>query len=137
MAATWLACITTAIKVRTIADPDIWWHLATGEWILRNGQLPRSEPFSWTAAGQGYVAYTWAFDIVSIWIFNHMGLFGILLAIMVSCIIILFLPSLPAQVPMWAVITGFTVSLLVGVIFGVWPAVKASRLNAIECLHYE
>ncbi|RPI22513.1 MAG: FtsX-like permease family protein [Acidobacteria bacterium] len=65
------------------------------------------------------------------------GLFGILLAIMVSCIIILFLPSLPAQVPMWAVITGFTVSLLVGVIFGVWPAVKASRLNAIECLHYE
>jgi len=38
---------------------------------------------------------------------------------------------------MWAVITGFTVSMMVGLIFGVWPAVKASRLDPIECLHYE
>jgi len=65
------------------------------------------------------------------------GLIGIILAILVSYIVIFFIPALPAQIPMWAVITGFTVSLLVGVIFGVWPAVKASRLDPIECLHYE
>ncbi len=65
------------------------------------------------------------------------GLIGILLAVIVSYIVMLFVPALPAAIPMWAVITGFTVSLLVGLIFGVWPAVKASRLDPIECLHYE
>jgi len=65
------------------------------------------------------------------------GLIGILLAVIVSYVVMLFVPALPAAIPMWAVITGFTVSLLVGLIFGVWPAVKASRLDPIECLHYE
>jgi len=65
------------------------------------------------------------------------GLIGIFLAVLVSYIVIFFVPALPAQIPMWAVVTGFTVSLLVGLIFGVWPAVKASRLDPIECLHYE
>jgi putative ABC transport system permease protein len=65
------------------------------------------------------------------------GLIGIILAIATSYIVMFFVPALPAQVPMWAVVTGFTVSLLVGLIFGVWPAVKASRLDPIECLHYE
>ncbi|RPJ85850.1 MAG: FtsX-like permease family protein [Acidobacteria bacterium] len=65
------------------------------------------------------------------------GLIGIFLAVVASYIVMFFVPALPASIPMWAVITGFTVSLLVGLIFGVWPAVKASRLDPIECLHYE
>ncbi len=65
------------------------------------------------------------------------GLIGIFLAVVTSYIVMFFVPALPAQIPMWAVITGFTVSLMVGLIFGVWPAVKASRLDPIECLHYE
>jgi putative ABC transport system permease protein len=46
-------------------------------------------------------------------------------------------PSLPANVPMWAVVTGLLVSIGIGLIFGVWPAMKASRLDPIECLRYE
>jgi len=80
LAVTWLAGISSVLKPKTVADPDIWWHLATGEWILRNGHVPYMEPFSWTTAGRGYVAYTWAFDIATAWIYHHAGLFGILLA---------------------------------------------------------
>ena len=65
------------------------------------------------------------------------GIIGVLLALGISNLIILLLPSLPAQIPLWAVITGLVVSVSVGLIFGVVPALRASRLDPIECLRYE
>jgi len=55
----------------------------------------------------------------------------------ISKLVMLFVPSLPASIPTWAVISGLTVSIGVGILFGVWPARKASRLDPIECLRYE
>jgi len=65
------------------------------------------------------------------------GIVGVVTAIGISNLIMLLVPSLPAKVPLWAVITGLTVSVGVGLIFGVLPARKASRLDPIECLRYE
>ncbi len=65
------------------------------------------------------------------------GILGVTIAVGISNLIILLIPSIPAQIPMWAVITGLTVSVGVGLIFGVLPARKASKLDPIECLRYE
>lgn len=65
------------------------------------------------------------------------GVIGVVVAIGISNLIMLLFPSLPAQVPAWAVITGLTVSVGVGLIFGVLPARKAAKLDPIECLRYE
>ena len=65
------------------------------------------------------------------------GMLGVLLAVGTSKLVMLLFPSLPASVPTWAVTAGITVSVGVGLIFGVWPARKAARLDPIECLRYE
>ena len=82
-------------------------------------------------------------DITNQFLFEAMtltflgGVLGVLLAVAVSQIIILIFPSLPASIPLWAVITGLVVSAGIGLIFGVWPARKAARLDPIEALRYE
>jgi hypothetical protein len=45
--------------IRPLADPDLPMHLTLGEWIVRHRAVPFTEPFSWTALGQPYFAYSW------------------------------------------------------------------------------
>jgi putative ABC transport system permease protein len=65
------------------------------------------------------------------------GVLGVLFAVGISQLIMLLVPALPAAIPLWAIISGLVVSISVGLIFGVLPARKASRLDPIECLRYE
>jgi len=65
------------------------------------------------------------------------GILGIILALGGSFLIKVFLPSLPSLIPTWSVFAALTVSVVIGLVFGVWPARKASRLDPIEALRYE
>ena len=65
------------------------------------------------------------------------GMLGIAIAVLITMLVGALVPALPSKVPAWALITGFTVSVGVGVFFGVWPAVKAARLDPVEALRYE
>lgn len=65
------------------------------------------------------------------------GVLGVLVSMTLVFLVGLILPFLETTVPTWAVVTGFTVSVLIGLFFGVWPAVKASRLDPVEALRYE
>ena len=65
------------------------------------------------------------------------GVLGIVIAVLITMLIGALVPALPSSVPTWALVTAFTVSVAVGLFFGVWPAVKASRLDPVEALRYE
>jgi putative ABC transport system permease protein len=65
------------------------------------------------------------------------GLIGIFLGIGAPYSVRFFAPEVQIQVPYEAVIFGFGVTLLVGLTFGMLPALKASRMNPVEALRYE
>jgi putative ABC transport system permease protein len=65
------------------------------------------------------------------------GVIGVVLAVGISNLIMMLIPSMPATVELWMIMVSLGVSIGVGLIFGVLPARKASRLDPIECLRYE
>jgi len=65
------------------------------------------------------------------------GVIGVLLGVGISLLINATLPQLPSAVPLWAVVVGVLVAMSVGLFFGMYPAVKAARLDPVEALRYE
>lgn len=62
------------------------------------------------------------------------GVIGILLGILLSLIINNFFQTV---ITWWSVALSFGFSMLVGVVFGVTPAIRAAKLNPIQALRYE
>ena len=48
-----------AMAARGVADPDVWWHLRTGQLIIQNHQVFHSDPYSFTRVGQPWINHEW------------------------------------------------------------------------------
>jgi putative ABC transport system permease protein len=65
------------------------------------------------------------------------GLAGVLVGVAAASVLPLIFPSMPTSVPIWAVVGAVLMAMSVGLFFGMYPAVKASRLDPVEALRYE
>src|ERR1039457_1075796 len=65
------------LHIADAGDPDVWWHLRTGEWILQYGAVPHTDPFSMFGAGKPWVAYSWLFELLIFQLFRWLGLVGL------------------------------------------------------------
>jgi putative ABC transport system permease protein len=79
---------------------------------------------------------TWQFLAEAMALTGAGGILGILL-IEGIVLVVRYATSMKAAVPIWAVLSGLGVSLAIGLVFGVWPAVKAARLDPVDALRYE
>lgn len=62
-----------------LGDCDTGWHIRTGEWIVRNHQVPAVDVFSFTKAGEPWFAWEWLSDILFAWLNHHGGLATVVL----------------------------------------------------------
>jgi len=59
-----VAFVAAALQLALSAvDPDYWWHLATGRWMLTHGRIPTTDPFSFTHGGQNWYAHEWLSEL--------------------------------------------------------------------------
>jgi hypothetical protein len=61
-----------------LADPDTYWHIATGRWMLAERSFPWHDVFSHTAAGQPWVNMEWLAQIVLVSAYDWFGWRGLI-----------------------------------------------------------
>jgi hypothetical protein len=71
-----------------VDDPDIWWHLRTGEWIMRAGWVPTTDPFSSFGYQKPWIAYSWLFELILYGVHSLFGLQGIVFFTVVFALLI-------------------------------------------------
>lgn len=60
-----------------LVDPDYFWHLKTGEYIVAHRSLPANDIFSYTRLGQHWVLHEWLFEVVLYGFFSVWGAVGV------------------------------------------------------------
>jgi hypothetical protein len=91
-----LSLLAGTLSNRPLADPDIGWHIRTGELILQTHSIPHTDPFSSTMQGQPWFAWEWLYDLLLGLLYRSAGLNGVnwLCAVLVASTFTLLLSQL-------------------------------------------
>jgi len=89
------------------------------------------------AIGARRLDIIWQFLTEAVVLTGMGGIIGVLLGGGISLLINAAVPSLPSSIPLWSIVLAVAVSMSVGLFFGMYPAIKAARLDPIEALRYE
>jgi hypothetical protein len=58
-------------------DPDSYWHLAVGRWIIEHGTIPTADPLSHTMRGAHWIAFEWLSQLAYTSAYAIVGWWGV------------------------------------------------------------
>lgn len=67
------------IGIKQLREPDMWWQLLTGRWMLDNGQVTHTDVFSYTMEGTEWINVKWLYEVIIALIERGMGPHGVML----------------------------------------------------------
>lgn len=122
-----------AMAARNVTDPDVWWHLRTGQWIAQTHAVPHADTYSFTCRGKPWVNHEWLSDLLLYGVYRAAGWGGLIVvfaAITAATLMLVFARSAGrpyfaalslvlgayASAPGWGV-RPHTISLLLASIF--------------------
>lgn len=70
-------CLANAEGLPLLGDPDSHWHIAVGNWMLAHRTVPDVDPFSFTFAGQPWIAKEWLSQLLLSLAFGSLGWMGV------------------------------------------------------------
>jgi len=62
-----------AVAVAHYPSADLWWHLRAGQYILETHHVPRTDPFSFSAAGKPWIAHEWLSEVILYSVYHYGG----------------------------------------------------------------
>jgi hypothetical protein len=71
------AMFLVLLTLLPLIDPDYFWHLKTGEYIVDHAALPASDVFSYTRMGHPWVLHEWLFEVILYSFFAAFGELGV------------------------------------------------------------
>lgn len=71
------------MSARAPVDSDMWWALRVGKEIVTRGEFIRTDPITYTHAGNDWVAHSWLFDVILYGMFSWLSYHGLTLLVAV------------------------------------------------------
>ncbi len=62
-----------------VMDPDLWWHIVVGRWILAHREFPVVDHWNMFGIGKPWIAYSWSNEIIFAFVEKRWGIEGLLL----------------------------------------------------------
>ena len=86
-----LMVFALAVRQSAYIDPDLWWHLQAGQDIVQSQAIPHVDTYSFTKAGEEWVAHEWLSEAVMFLIYHSAGWGGLLFVFSVLITVTLYL----------------------------------------------
>ncbi|TPM39009.1 hypothetical protein [Mesorhizobium sp. B2-3-4] len=124
------ACVTaaalTSVAGSTLQDPDSWWQVKVGLDFLANRTFPTVDPYSYTFAGQPWIAKEWLGQVLLGLAYRAAGWNGVVALIIAAISLTVFVTTwfLSAWLkPILAVMLAFAAAFLIAPIYTARPHV--------------
>ena len=72
--------VTLSLYISSVQDPDFWWHLRIGRWMVENGRLPSTDIFTFTVPDHVWTDHEYLTEILMWLVYSASGVVGISIA---------------------------------------------------------
>jgi len=107
-----LAVGLLTMAARGVTDPDVWWHLRTGQLMLQTHRLFHTDPYSFTRFGKPWINHEWLSEILLFGLYRLGGFGGLIVGfafIIAATFLLVFIrcagrPYLAALMALWGAV---------------------------------